>query len=123
VGIADVYDALTADRVYRKGYLPHEAYEFLAGAGGSMFDYELIKVFLSHIAAYPVGTLVRLNTGEIGVVVDTPKGLTTRPVVRVLFKDGSLLKDPYEVKLAESTRVLVSEVLSDEEFDKLKNVS
>lgn len=120
VGIVDVYDALTADRVYRKGYLPHEAYEYLAGTGGSMFDYDLIKVFLSHVAAYPVGTVVRLNTGEVGVVVETPIGMTTRPVVRVLQRDQQLLKEPYEIKLAESCRVLITDVLSEEEVQQLK---
>lgn len=116
VGIVDVYDALTADRVYRKGYLPHEAYEYLAATGGSMFDFDLVKVFLSHVAAYPVGTIVRLNTGEVGVVVETPIGITTRPVVRILYREGRLLKEPYEIKLYESCRVLISDVLSDEEW-------
>lgn len=119
VGIVDVYDALTADRVYRKGYLPHEAYEYLAATGGSMFDYDLVKVFLSHVAAYPVGTIVRLNTGEVGVVVETPIGMTTRPVVRVLYRDGHVLKKPYEIKLYESYRVLISDVLSDDEWQKI----
>lgn len=117
VGMVDVYDALTADRIYRKGYLPHEAYEFLAGAGGSLFDYELVKEFLSYIAAYPAGTIVKLNTGEIGVVIDTPQGLTTRPVVRVLFDEGHILEEPYEIKLAEKMRVLVTEVITGEGLD------
>lgn len=123
VGMADMFDALTADRVYRKGFLPHEAYELLAGSGGRLFDYELVKVFLSHIAAYPVGTVVKLNTGEIGVVTDTPKGLSTRPTVRVLFQHDKLVKEPYELKLAENLRVLINDVINDDEIKKLKTVS
>lgn len=84
-----------------------------------MFDYDLVKVFLSHVAAYPVGTIVRLNTGEVGVVVETPIGMTTRPVVRVLYRDGHVLKKPYEIKLYESYRVLISDVLSDDEWQKI----
>jgi len=124
VGMADMFDALTADRVYRKGFLPHEAYELLAGSGGKLFDYELLKVFLSNIAAYPVGTIVRLNTGEIGVVTFTPKGLSTRPNVRILFQHDKKVKEPYELKLAENLRVLIEEVITDDEqIKKLKIVS
>jgi HD-GYP domain-containing protein (c-di-GMP phosphodiesterase class II) len=122
VGMADMFDALTADRIYRKGFLPNEAYELLAGSGGRLFDYELVKVFLSHIAAYPVGTVVRLNTGEMGIVVDTPKGLSTRPTVRILFQQDRLVKEPYEIKLAENLRVLISDVINEEEMTTLKTV-
>lgn len=124
VGMADMFDALTADRVYRKGYLPHEAYELLAGSGGRLFDYELLKVFLSNIAAYPVGTIVKLNTGEIGVVTYTPKGLSTRPNVHVLFQYDKRVKEPYELKLSENIRVLIDEVITDNDLiKKLKIVS
>ena len=122
VGMADIFDALTADRIYRKGFLPHEAYELLAGSGGKLFDYKLVKAFLSNIAAYPVGTIVRLNTGEIGLVVNTPKGLTTRPEVRVFFNQDCFVKEQYEVHLAENMTIAINEVITDEDFKKLKSV-
>ncbi|MBE3581431.1 MAG: HD-GYP domain-containing protein [Thermoanaerobacteraceae bacterium] len=114
-GIVDVYDALTADRVYRRAYLPHEAYEMLAGAGNFRHDYRLVRAFLFNIAAYPSGTLVQLNTGEIGVVLSTPRGQSYRPRVRLLYnKDGGILKDKPEVDLSAEPQRWVSRVIPPE---------
>lgn len=111
-GIVDVYDALTADRVYRKAYPPHEAYELLAGAGNFRHDYRLIKAFLYNIAAYPTGTLVQLNTGEIGVVIDTPRGHSFRPRVRLLYdKYGHRLTTQSEINLLAEPHLWVSRVI------------
>jgi len=111
-GIVDVYDALTADRVYRRAYLPHEAYEMLAGAGNFRHDYRLVRAFLFNVAAYPSGTLVQLNTGEIGVVLRTPRGQSYRPRVQLLYnKDGSILKEKPEIDLASEPQRWVSRVI------------
>lgn len=107
-GIADVFDALVADRVYRKAYPVHEAYELIAGSGNFLFDYQIVQAFLQHIAAYPVGTLVRLSTGEIGVVVETKRGLALYPKVRILFDPEGTECRPYEIELWKERQVLVS---------------
>lgn len=85
-GIADIYDALTADRVYREAYQPFEAYEMLAGAGNFWFDYRLIFAFLFNIAAFPVGSVVRLSSGAVAVVLGTQPGLSLHPRVRVIIE-------------------------------------
>ncbi|SMB90653.1 metal dependent phosphohydrolase [Thermanaeromonas toyohensis ToBE] len=100
--IVDEYDALTADRVYRKAYPAHEAYEMLAAAGNFKHDYRLVKAFLSNVAAYPVGTLVQLNTGEVGIVLETLPGNSHKPRVRLLYdREGRPLKVQPELNLAE----------------------
>lgn len=120
--IADRFDALTADRIYRKAFPPHEAYEMFAGSGGYLFDERVVRAFLRNIAAYPSGTLVELNTGEIAVVVDTPKGYSLFPRVRVLF-DQELhpLEAPREMTLAGQKEVLVLRVLPEAEINSLLN--
>lgn len=116
VGMVDVYDALTADRVYRKAYQPYEAFEMLAGSGNYLFDYELIQAFLSNVALYPVGTLVKLNNGHTGVVINTPKRMTHRPTVRVMFDPHMQpLAKAFEISLAEEPRILVEKVFTLEE--------
>jgi HD-GYP domain-containing protein (c-di-GMP phosphodiesterase class II) len=116
VGMVDVYDALTADRVYRKAYQPHEAFEMLAGAGNYLYDFELVQAFLSNVALYPVGTLVKLNNGHAGVVINTPKGMTNRPTVRIMFgSQMQPLAQVYEVVLAEEPRILIEKVYNLEE--------
>lgn len=120
-GIADVYDALTSDRVYRKGYAPHEVYEMLAGQGNTSFDFNILKAFLDNIAVYPVGTILRLNTGEIAGVTKVYRGITHRPVVRVLFDaNGNKVAEQNEIDLTKDLKVAVEDVLKEEDLQMLK---
>ncbi|OAT85455.1 HD-GYP domain-containing protein [Desulfotomaculum copahuensis] len=113
-GLADTYDAMTADRVYRRAYPPHEAYEMIAGSGDYLFDFEIVQSFLYNVAAYPLGSLLRLSNGETGVVVETMRGFSLYPRVRILFAaDGAPLTSPYEVWLGENRQLAVTEVIRD----------
>ncbi|MEJ8547243.1 HD-GYP domain-containing protein [Brevibacillus borstelensis] len=87
VGICDIYDSLTSPRPWRKRYMPQDALEYLMGAGGHLFDHRLINAFRSHIAIFPIGSSVVLNTGEVGVVCRVDPDYCHRPTVRIL-KDG-----------------------------------
>ncbi len=84
IAIADVYDALTSDRPYKKSSLPANVIEYIMGAPGSQFDFDLVNIFLKKVAAYPVGTCVKLNNGVIGIVVENYSDSSTRPKIRVL---------------------------------------
>ena len=66
IAIADVYDAMTSDRVYRMGMEPYEAGSYLTSMGDILFDSELVNTFIKNIALYPVGSSVILSTGEKG---------------------------------------------------------
>ncbi|HHX87601.1 MAG TPA: HD-GYP domain-containing protein, partial [Firmicutes bacterium] len=95
--IADVYDALVSDRPYRPAYPPHRVLEmFQSGEGG--YDPEIFQVFSQHVAAYPVGTVVGLSNGLIGIVVQNYAGYSTRPKVRVFCEKDNLERLPaYEM--------------------------
>lgn len=84
VGIADIYDAMTSDRPYRRANTPLEAIEFLLGSAGSAFDPQLVQVFTSKIHPFPPGSLVALNTGQYAVVDSVPPGLPLRPSIRII---------------------------------------
>ena len=115
-GMVDVFDALVSDRVYRKGYLPHDAIEMITGSGNFYFEYEIVKAFLQSIAAYPVGTILELSNGELAIVIRTPKGCSHRPDVRTfVIKDGRPVLTG-ERSLYEETRILVKRVISEEEY-------
>lgn len=113
VAIADVYDALTADRPYRKRHLPHEACEYLMGACNSHFDHNLVSVFLKHVAPYPVGTVLELTTGEKAVVVRQHPDFLLRPVVMVYEKDGKELNRCFEYDLLTNPTIMVKQVLAE----------
>lgn len=112
VSAADRFDALTADRVYRRAFPPHEAYEMMAACGNFLIEAQIINAFLHNIAAYPSGTLVELTSREIAVVIDTPKGCSLFPRVRVLTDPKHRpLAVPREVSLLEADGLAVARVL------------
>lgn len=110
--IADVYDALTSERPYRGAFQPHQAVEMLMSFG-EYFNLEILKRFLSLIAAYPVGLHVRLSNGESGVVVANHPGLTLRPTVRILNVGEDLAPHPapHDLDLSESLDLTITGVL------------
>ncbi|MDI6710231.1 MAG: HD-GYP domain-containing protein [Thermoanaerobacterales bacterium] len=121
-GVADAFDAITADRVYRKAYPPYEAYEMIAGSGDFLFNFRVVQAFLQNVAAYPVGTVVELTTGWTGVVVDTPRGQPLRPRVRILFgRDGQPVTEPWEVSLTDEPSLAVSRVRDEEGLQHLQS--
>jgi putative nucleotidyltransferase with HDIG domain len=95
--ICDVYDAITSDRAYKRGWDPAESLRRMAEWTKDHFDPRLFQAFVKSIGIYPVGSLVRLSSGRIGVVTEqSPTALTT-PLVKVFFSTNSDLRIPPEV--------------------------
>lgn len=114
--IADVYDALTADRPYRPGFTPEKALEHLEGCGHE-FDQEILQHLFMHVAAYPIGTRVGLSNGMAGVVVHNTPGYPRNPKVRVLcYKENFKPVSPYEIDLTEIIDVIIDETYPHTEF-------
>jgi HD-GYP domain-containing protein (c-di-GMP phosphodiesterase class II) len=90
ISIADKYDTLTSSRAYRKYLLsPDRALGYMFDHAGKDFDPILIKVFINIFGVYPVGTLLRLDTDELALVVSSPsRNFSKRPLVCVLEKEG-----------------------------------
>lgn len=87
IGIVDCYDALTSSRVYnRVPYPPDKALKFMLNKSGRAFDPVLMKIFVNSIGIFPIGTLVLLNTNELGVVVQANLNpeRADRPKVKVI---------------------------------------
>ncbi len=86
VAIADVYDALTSDRAYRKAMPPERALRLIIQGKGTAFHPKLTKVFAQMSGMFPVGTLVELDTDEKGVVcISNPDDLC-RPKIKLLSR-------------------------------------
>ena len=82
--VADVYDGLTSTKVYQKGYSPNEAVEYLMGAGGIMFDPEIVMKFKDVIPLYPKGSEICLSNGVVGIVIENSREHNLRPIIRVV---------------------------------------
>jgi len=102
-GIADVYDAMRSQRRYQQAFPTERILEVLKRNDGKQFDRHLVRRFVQLIGIYPAGNLVRLDTGEIAVVVKVYAPDPYRPQVRILFdRLGRRLELPYDLNLWES---------------------
>jgi putative nucleotidyltransferase with HDIG domain len=92
VAIVDVYDAITSDRCYHKSMSPTEALTKMYGWRLTDFDPELLEQFIQCLGIYPVGTLVELTSGEVGIVISVNTTLRLRPMVSLILDNQ---KHPY----------------------------
>ena len=84
--ICDVYDAITSNRPYKQGWCPAESLRRMAAWRGGHLDATLFAAFVKCLGIYPLGTLVRLQSERLAVVVGQAAGKTlTSPKVRVFF--------------------------------------
>ncbi|MDU1142455.1 HD domain-containing phosphohydrolase [Aeromonas rivipollensis] len=84
-GIVDVYDAVTADRVYKQGMQPTQAFRVLLKGINQHFDAELVTKFIKCMGVYPVGTLVQLSNQRLAVVMQRNEQQPLKPVVKVIY--------------------------------------
>lgn len=83
IGICDIFEALISPRPYRRTLMPHEAVQELIQKERVAFPREVLKALVEQISVYPLGTQVRLNTGEMGTVIRLNPRFPLRPVVRL----------------------------------------
>lgn len=86
--IVDTYDAMTSDRPYRPAISPAFALGQLYEQGGIDFDPDLVAAFVRTVGIYPVGTLVRLESGHLAVVDEVNPNNLICPIVRVIYHAG-----------------------------------
>jgi len=99
-GIADVYDAMRSQRVYQQAHPTDRILAVLQRNDGKQFDQRLVKRFVQLVGIYPAGNLVRLDTGEVAVVLKAYAPDPYRPRVKVLTRPhGQKLEHPYDVSL------------------------
>lgn len=87
ISVADVYDAMTSKRPYRKAIAPSDTMEFLMSESGAAFDPQIIELFVRKTAVYPVGCEIELSNGKHAVVIKNHHNFPLRPVIRVLGED------------------------------------
>ena len=123
--IADTFDALTAPRPYAEALSPSSALSYLYKERGTGYHAELVEQFIQCVGAFPVGAVVELNSGEVGIVITQnlvrrlkprvmvvldPQGNTVRPhKILDLDKDPKARPDePYRIRRSmESSKVQV----------------
>lgn len=108
VAIADMYDALTAERCYRKSLTNYQAYQILSTESTVKLDASLLGQFLKHVAIYPNGTLVNLSDGTRGIIKCQNPGIPFSPVVIVIDNNNNKTEKLYELDLSKTLNITIS---------------
>lgn len=87
--VCDVYDAVTSDRAYKRGWDPGEAIKRMADFRHGHFDENVFQAFVKTVGIYPTGTLLRLKSGRLAVVTDQSEKSLLMPKVKVFFSTKS----------------------------------
>lgn len=104
VAIADSFNAMTSGRVYhRKKFLPDEAITSMINRIGNAYDPLLLKVFINSVGVYPVGTVVALDSKEIGIVSRNNPDNPERPQVKIIGNEAGMYETD-EVKVIDLSR-------------------
>lgn len=114
--IADVYDALTSVRPYKKAYKPNVVYQMMMHYSPGHFNMDRLRLFFENVAIYPVGTVMKTQFGY-AIVKKVVFGHTLAPIVIVFADDnGKLVKKPFGINLAHCRRDVIQYVMGDVEL-------
>lgn len=100
ISVADVFDAVTSHRSYRKAMLPHKGMEVIYSGNGTQFEPKQVELFRSCIAIYPPGLTVKLNDGRTGIVTKYNFQSVGRPEIRIIKDEENQEVTPYEINLS-----------------------
>ncbi len=110
VALANTYDSLTSKLQQDGSAISYDAVEYIMSMVGVGFKYDIIRTFFNIIIPYPIGTLVRLSDGRIGVVESLPSGFLFRPTIKIVKQIANKI-DITEVNLLDNTALTIKEVL------------
>jgi putative nucleotidyltransferase with HDIG domain len=108
IAVADVFDAVTSNRVYRNAMLPHEGLEILYAGSGILFEPKIVEAFRKSVVIYPNGLTILLNDGRKGVVSQQNIGLSERPIIRILEENNQPVQQPYELDLKKELSLVIT---------------
>lgn len=95
--VCDVYDAITSDRPYKRGWNPADAMRKMTEWSNGHFEKRVFHAFVKTVGIYPVGSLVRMHSGRVGVVVEPSEKSLLTPKVKIFFSTKSNARIPPEV--------------------------
>jgi HD-GYP domain-containing protein (c-di-GMP phosphodiesterase class II) len=117
ITMVDFFEAITHYRPRRGPVTPHEGIRRLIDRSRAIFSPPLLKQFITVFSLYPIYSVVRLNSGEIGQVVKTDRNRPLRPTVRIFFNpNGKAVSEGRTVDLMKERHVYIARDISDRVF-------
>lgn len=95
--VCDVYDAISSDRSYKKAWGPAESVSKMTSWREGHFDETVFRAFVKTIGIYPNGTLLKLKSGRLGVVIEQSKKTLVAPIIKVFFSIRANAHIPMEL--------------------------
>ncbi|MDG1752364.1 MAG: HD-GYP domain-containing protein [Thalassotalea sp.] len=119
IAIVNAYDSMTSNRPYKNSIHPINAFKALIAESPDAYDEELVEKFIQCLGVYPVGTLVKLNSGKLGLISKLNKKKPLRPYVRVFYNTRMNQAIPIEeINLSESKyKDQIDRCIKPEEFN------
>lgn len=130
IAIVDVYDAITSDRCYHDAISPYDALKNMYEWVNEDFDKEMVEQFIKCLGIYPIGSVVELNVGQVGIVVSASEKSKLRPIVMLILNSKKeQFPKPKLINLAHpkwhngEQKLEVRRILSKNDYDfNLKNI-
>ena len=94
-GIVDAYDAMISERAYAKPKTAYQAVRELSALAGTAFQPELVELFIQAVGVFPTGTLVELNTGEVGVVTAQNRYRRLKPEIMLILDANKQVREDF----------------------------
>ncbi|PCI67739.1 MAG: phosphodiesterase [Gammaproteobacteria bacterium] len=95
--ICDVYDAITSDRCYKKGWDPAESLKKMASWKKGHFDDQLFRAFIKSVGIYPSGTLVKLRSSRLAIVIEQSDKTLLEPIIKIFYSCSNRAQIPIKI--------------------------
>lgn len=113
IGVADVFDAVTSNRIYRAKMLPTQGISILEAGSGTIYDSRVVDALKRIVIHYPNGSIIRLKDGRRGVVSKQNIKDSTRPSLRVFEVDDQIISPTYELNLLDFPGLEIENIETD----------
>ncbi|MCP4130298.1 MAG: HD-GYP domain-containing protein [bacterium] len=112
--IADSYEAQISNRSYREKVYFYHAMRNLLSSGVNRFDPVILRVFLSRMSVYPIGSIVELNNGTIGIIIGSMPEKPLRPIIKLIFnEDRKRIEDTVIINLLKESSLYIVKALDE----------
>ncbi len=123
LALIDSYEAQTHTRLWRRRTLPDRAIQGILDSESNGYDPHFMKAMLRHISIFPVGSWVKISSGDIGMVIKTNEDTPMRPVISVVMsRDRNRFEEPRMIDLSKQFLIHVLECIDPREIEGLQGV-